>query len=217
VSGHGPAPRPRGPSSAGPHAGRLTTLAGITRRADLALFQRIAGVDNPVLDRTMPALSRAADWSRLWLGLALVLAVSGRPAWRRAAARGIASVAVASATANGLAKLSVRRRRPPLGGVPAARRVHRAPVTTSFPSGHAASAAAFTVGVALEAPELAVPVGAVAAAVGWSRVWTGAHYPADVLAGAALGAAASLALSRGRAAPRRAAVRRGGARRNRGR
>jgi membrane-associated phospholipid phosphatase len=196
VSGHGPAPRPRGPSPAGPHASCLTTLAGVTRRADLALFQRIAGVHNPVLDRTMPALSRAADWSRLWLGLGLVLAVSGRPAWRRAAVRGIASVALASGTANGLAKLSVRRRRPPLGGVPPGRRVHRAPVTTSFPSGHAASAAAFTVGVALEAPELAVPVGAVAAAVGWSRVWTGAHYPADVLAGAALGAAASLLLAR---------------------
>jgi membrane-associated phospholipid phosphatase len=201
VSGHGPAPRPRGPSPAGLHTSRLTTLAGITRRADLALFQRIAGVDNAVLDRTMPALSRAADWSRLWLGLALVLAVSGRPAWRRAAVRGIASVAVASGTANGLAKLSVRRRRPPLGGVPLVRRVHRVPVTTSFPSGHAASAAAFTVGVALEAPELAVPVGAVAAAVGWSRVWTGAHYPADVLVGAALGAAASLLLARVEARP----------------
>lgn len=189
MSGHGPAPT-------GPHSSWPTALAGVTRRADLALFQRIAGVDNPVLDRTMPALSRAADWSRLWLGLGLVLAVSGRPAWRRAAVRGIASVALASGTANGLAKLSVRRRRPPLGGVPPGRRVHRAPVTTSFPSGHAASAAAFTVGVALEAPELAVPVGAVAAAVGWSRVWTGAHYPADVLAGAALGAAASLLLAR---------------------
>jgi undecaprenyl-diphosphatase len=196
---------------------RLAALAGLARRADLALFQRIAGADNPVLDRSMPALSRAADWSRLWLGLALLLAVSGRPAWRRAAARGIVSVVLASGAANGLAKLSVRRRRPPLGGVPPARRVHRAPVTTSFPSGHAASATAFTVGVALEAPELAVPVGAVAAAVGWSRVWTGAHYPADVLAGAALGAAVSLALSRGRAAPTRAAVRRGGSRRSRGR
>jgi membrane-associated phospholipid phosphatase len=168
----------------------------MARRADLALFQRIAGADNPMLDRTMPALSRAADWSRLWLGLALVLTVSGRPAWRRAAARGIASAALASAAANGLAKLSVGRRRPPLSGVPLARRVRRAPVTTSFPSGHAASATAFTVGVALEAPELAVPIGAVATAVAWSRVWTGAHYPADVLAGAALGAAAGVAVGR---------------------
>ncbi len=165
-------------------------------RADLALFQRVAGAHNPVLDQAMPALSRAADWSRLWLGVAALLALSGRPAWRRAAVRGLASVALASTSANGLAKLSVRRVRPPLAAVPLARRAHRAPVTTSFPSGHSASAAAFTVGVALEAPELAVPVGAIAAGVAVSRVWTGAHYPGDVVAGIALGTAASLALAR---------------------
>jgi membrane-associated phospholipid phosphatase len=194
------------PGSAGGVARRqsswLAALAWTARRADLALFQRIAGAHNPVLDRSMPALSRAADWSRLWLGLALLLTLSGRPAWRRAAARGIVSVALASGTANGLAKLSVRRRRPPLGDVPLGRRVYRAPVTTSFPSGHAASAVAFTVAVARQAPELAVPVGVVGAAVAWSRVWTGAHYPADVVAGAALGAAAGLALSRVRSARR---------------
>jgi membrane-associated phospholipid phosphatase len=175
---------------------RRAGLAVAAGRADLALFRRLAGAHNPVLDRTMPALSRAADWSRLWLGLALLLTLSGRPAWRRAAVRGLASVAVASAATNGLAKLWVGRHRPPLGDVPAARRVHRAPVTTSFPSGHAASAAAFTVGVALEAPALAAPVGAVGAGVAVSRVWTGAHYPADVLAGLAAGAAAGLVLAR---------------------
>jgi hypothetical protein len=142
-----------------PQPSWLAALAWTARRADLALFQRIAGAHNPVLGRSMPALSRAADWSRLWLGLALLLTLSGRPAWRRAAARGIVSVALASGTANGLAKLSVRRRRPPLGDVPLGRRVYRAPVTTSFPSGHAASAVAFTVAVARQAPELAVPVG----------------------------------------------------------
>jgi membrane-associated phospholipid phosphatase len=195
-------PRPAAPSMPSrPRGGRrraggLEAMARMAARADLALFQRVAGAHNPVLDQAMPALSRAADWSRLWLGVAALLALSGRPAWRRAAARGLASVALASTSANGLAKLSVRRVRPPLAAVPLARRVHRAPVTTSFPSGHSASAAAFTVGVALEAPELAVPVGAIAAGVAVSRVWTGAHYPGDVVAGIALGTAASLALAR---------------------
>jgi membrane-associated phospholipid phosphatase len=208
VNGRGTGP-PRAGLRPGPAGGsarrqssRLAALAGIARRVDLALFQRIAGARNRVLDRSMPALSRAADWARLWLGLALLLTLSGRPAWRRAAARGIASVVLASGTANGLAKLSLRRRRPPLGEVPLARRVHRAPVTTSFPSGHAASAVAFTVAVARQAPELAVPVGVIGAAVAWSRVWTGAHYPADVVAGAALGGAAGLTLSRVRGARR---------------
>jgi membrane-associated phospholipid phosphatase len=190
VSGRGTGPPRAGPrvetegGLAGRQASRLATLGGVAGRADLALFQRVAGASNPALDRMMPALSRAADWSRLWLGLSLLLALSGRPTWRGAATRGMAAVAVASTTANGLAKLSVRRRRPPLEGVPLARRVHHAPVTTSFPSGHAASAVAFTVAVGREAPELAVPVAVVGVAVACSRVWTGAHYPADVLAGA---------------------------------
>ncbi|HKE99319.1 MAG TPA: phosphatase PAP2 family protein [Actinomycetes bacterium] len=178
-------------------------VAAALRRADLALFKRIAGAHNPVLDRTMPALSRAADWSRLWLGLSLLLAASGRPAWRRAALRGVAAIALASSSVNGLAKLSVNRRRPPMDHVPPARRVHRAPVTTAFPSGHSASAAAFATAVATQAPELAAPAGLLAAAVAGSRVWTGAHYPGDVLAGAALGAGIGLAVGRARRGRRR--------------
>jgi membrane-associated phospholipid phosphatase len=167
------------------------------RELDLALFKALAEARNPVLDRAMPALSHAANYGRLWLGTAAVLALAGarRPAWRRATVRGVVSLAAASALANGLGKLSVNRRRPPLHVVPAARRVRRAPVTTSFPSGHSASAAAFTTAVALEAPELAPPVAALAAAVAFSRVWTGAHYPGDVLVGAALGVAVALGLA----------------------
>lgn len=107
------------------------------------------------------------------------------------------SLAVASTTANGIAKLAIGRPRPSLEHVPVARRVRRLPATTSFPSGHAASAAAFLVGAAREAPATAVPLGLLAAGVGLSRVWTGAHYPADVLTGGLLGAAVAWALPSG--------------------
>jgi undecaprenyl-diphosphatase len=96
-----------------------------------------------------------------------------------------------------------RRTRPSLDGVPLIRHVRRAPVTTSFPSGHAASAAAFTTGVSLELPELAVPVGTLAAAVAYSRVHVGVHYPGDVLVGAALGAGLALATAAFRRTGRR--------------
>jgi len=174
-------------------------LAGFDR-ADRQLFDGISREDDPVLDCVMPALSRAADHGVLWFGIAGLLAASGRPALRRAAVRGGMSLAVASATTNGIAKLLVRRSRPSLDGVPLARRVRRLPVTTSLPSGHAASAAAFSVGAARAAPQVAVPLGVLAAMVGFSRVWTGAHYPGDVLIGAVLGAAVALVL------PRRAAA-----------
>ena len=142
----------------------------------------------------MPMLSRAADHGLLWLGVAALLTRSGHRDLTRAGARGVVSLAVASTAANGIAKLAVGRARPPLAGIAAERRVRRLPVTTSFPSGHAASAAAFAVGAAREAPWTSVPLGLLAAGVGLSRVWTGAHYPADVLAGAAIGATVAAAL-----------------------
>jgi membrane-associated phospholipid phosphatase len=178
--------------------GRPEGLAGLLaalRRADRSLFHQLAEAHNPVLDRVMPALSQAADFSLLWLATAGLMALSGRPGWRRAAGRALAATAVGSLTTNGVAKLTFDRRRPPLDRVPLARRVRRVPVTTSFPSGHTASAAAFATTVALEAPELAPPVAVLAAGVGFSRVWTGAHYPGDVLAGAGIGVTVALCLA----------------------
>ncbi|WP_037664717.1 phosphatase PAP2 family protein, partial [Streptomyces aurantiacus] len=84
--------------------------------------------------------------------------------------------------------------RPGLETVPLVRRLKRQPVTTSFPSGHSASAAAFAAGVALESPRLGAAVAPLAGAVALSRVYTGVHFPSDVLAGAALGAGAALAV-----------------------
>ncbi|KUL54755.1 phosphoesterase, partial [Streptomyces sp. NRRL F-4489] len=78
--------------------------------------------------------------------------------------------------------------------VPAIRRVRRQPFTSSFPSGHAASAAAFATGVAFEKPWWGLALAPVAASVAFSRVYTGVHYPGDVLAGAALGVGAAYAI-----------------------
>ena len=75
------------------------------------------------------------------------------------------------------------RRPRPAGEVPLARRPGRTPVTSSFPSGHAAAAAAFATGVGLEMPALAAPVGALAVAVGVARVVNGVHYPSDIAGG----------------------------------
>nr|MDQ6937569.1 phosphatase PAP2 family protein [Actinomycetota bacterium] len=116
--------------------------------------------------------------------------------YRRAAARGLGSLAVASGTANQIGKRLVTRRRPGLAGVPLHRIARRVPTSSSFPSGHSASAAAFAAGAALEAPELAIPLGALAAAVAYSRVYTGVHYPGDVVAGVGLGLGAATLVSR---------------------
>jgi diacylglycerol kinase family enzyme/membrane-associated phospholipid phosphatase len=163
--------------------------------SDRAIMARVSATSSPVLDRALPALGRAADYSGLWIGLAAGLAVTKDKWARRAALRGLAGIAIASPVTNVLAKRATRRQRP-TGEVPLLRRMSRSPRTSSFPSGHAASAAAFATGVALELPILSVPVGVLAAAVGASRVVIGVHYPSDVAAGFAIGTAAGLLTTR---------------------
>jgi undecaprenyl-diphosphatase len=159
-------------------------------RWDRRLLGAVAGAElPPALDRGLPLLTRAADHSKLWLGLAALMAGTGRKPLRRGAVRGVASIAATSLVANQMGKRLLARRRPDLSLIPVRRVAHRVPGSNSFPSGHSASAAAFAVAVAAEAPVLALPVGLLAAAVAFSRVYTGVHYPSDVLAGAALGAA----------------------------
>ncbi|MCW2545045.1 MAG: phosphoesterase [Frankiales bacterium] len=160
---------------------------------DLRLFRVAARRESPVLDRVLPPLTTSADHGLLWFAVAGVLSLTGQ---RRAAVRGLASLALASSVANVPAKLATRRTRPRLHPVPVPRQLLRQPSTSSFPSGHSASAAAFATGVALESDALGLPVGVLAAGVAYGRVHTGVHYPGDVVAGIGLGVASALAIRR---------------------
>ena len=61
------------------------------------------------------------------------------------------------------------------------------PKSTSFPSGHSASAYAFATAVGKEIPAISGPLRGLAGAVAYSRVHTGVHYPTDVIIGSFLG------------------------------
>jgi undecaprenyl-diphosphatase len=104
----------------------------------------------------------------------------------------LVSLGVTSAAVNLAFKLAGRRRRPDrvAAAVPSARQVEM-PASHSFPSGHTAAAVAFATGVGRVMPLAAIPLHLLAAAVGYSRVHTGVHYPGDVIAGAVLGATIS--------------------------
>jgi membrane-associated phospholipid phosphatase len=158
-----------------------------TRDADSAVYRAIATAPMPALDRPLRRISRLADHSKLWLGIAgLLAAVPGRP--RHAAATGVLAIGMASATVNIVGKGITRRRRPdPVAAlVPIGRRV-RMPGSSSFPSGHSASAFAFATAVSSDVPWLSLPIYFLAASVAYSRVHTGAHYPGDVVVGALVG------------------------------
>lgn len=161
---------------------------------DHKLFHQVASRRWPGAEPVLPRLSHSANHGRLWFGVAAGIAAGGGKRGRRAALRGVGSLALASATVNTVAKRAVGRNRPLLDAVPVIRRLRRQPFTTSFPSGHAASAAAFATGVAMESGRWGAAVAPVAASVAFSRIYTGVHYPSDVAAGAALGVGAALAV-----------------------
>jgi membrane-associated phospholipid phosphatase len=174
-----------------------------SERLDVAVYAAIAATPTPVMDVGLRRLSRAANYSRLWLGYAAVLAASRRERGRAAAANGLASIVLTSAVVNVVLKPLGDRRRPD-------RRVHEVPLTrqvamphsTSWPSGHAASAFAFATGVGAAWPAAGAPLTVLASLVAYSRVHTGVHYPSDVIAGTASGVAlapvAVAAVKRGR-------------------
>ncbi|WP_442814626.1 bifunctional phosphatase PAP2/diacylglycerol kinase family protein [Streptomyces sp. NBC_01808] len=176
--------------------GGRPTVARRLRRADHVLFARVAATRWPGAEPVLPRLSRGADHGVLWFGTAAAVAALGGPRGRRAALRGLGSLALASATANTAGKGAFRRARPVLDAVPVIRHLTRQPITSSFPSGHTASAAAFVCGVAMESPRWGAALAPVAWSVGFSRIYTGVHYPSDVLAGAALGLGAALVVRR---------------------
>jgi membrane-associated phospholipid phosphatase len=156
---------------------------------DHAIYAAIAATPTPDADVAIRRLSRSADRSLLWLGIAAALAAFGGPAGRRAAARGLLTVGVTSAVVNIAVKSLYPRQRPDRAeaGVPSGRHV-RMPSSRSFPSGHSASGFAFAASVGHDVPALALPLRFLAGAVAYSRVHTGVHYPSDAVIGSIIGA-----------------------------
>lgn len=157
-------------------------------------------VTEDVVMRLMPRRARRGDtwFGRMgditqqppaWAALAATLAVAGGDRGRRAAVRGSVAYGAAATAANIVIKPMVRRTRPPGSG-----KGRRGPITSSFPSGHAATDLAFAFAAAQEIPSLFVPLAVATSAAHWSLVRSRGHYPTDVLGGGAVGALVALAL-----------------------
>ncbi len=203
----GSAPEPGGATAAKRLAHRLARLGGPARQqvaeglrelgaVDRAIYSAVASTPTPSLDEPLRRLSNAANNSRLWLAIAAGLAVAGGRPGRRAAVRGTLAIGVTSALINLDIKPLWSRQRPDRvgAGVPEQRNVQM-PASTSFPSGHAASGFAFASAIGREQPWLGLALRFLAAAVAYSRVHTGVHYPGDAVVGAVLGASTGQAVA----------------------
>lgn len=138
------------------------------------------------LNRVMDMASAAGDWSRIW-HLANITLIARRGHRRDAAVFALALGAESLVVNQGLKRL-IRRPRPTASGDE--RSQVRTPSTSSFPSGHASSAA-FAISMmstmrGRSAARWLVPVGAI---VAYSRVHVRLHHASDIVAGALVGVA----------------------------
>jgi decaprenylphosphoryl-5-phosphoribose phosphatase len=155
-------------------------MLGTTDLAVLRAF-RTRG-HTPGRERAVAAFSRLGEQAMVWYaicGLGALLDPPQRPVYARAAKTILGVYAV-----NQLIKVAVRRRRPRLEGLPPLAGTLSG---LSYPSAH--SATSFAAARMLSPALPAEPLYALAVALGLSRLYLGLHYPSDILAGAALGAA----------------------------
>jgi undecaprenyl-diphosphatase len=139
----------------------------------------------------------ASAWWVKWPLIAVVGGCGDATSRRRLPTAALVATAAAAAAegASVLIKSLTERARPPLVD-PGVQALVSLPDSTSFPSGHAATAFAAATAVGAFHPRLRAPLLALAALVALSRVYLGVHFWSDVLVGSLLGAAIGLASAR---------------------
>lgn len=162
---------------------------------DQTLFHLANGLwTAPILDRIMPALSYVGNLGAVWVALLGVMVAFGKKTGRKIVLAGLAALAIGFASSEIIKEITMRPR--PFLILPDVRLLIPEPSSFAFPSGHTTSAFAASSGAVLAAKRLLqrVPLWgsgmlALAAAISYSRIYVGVHWPTDVAAGVLLGLA----------------------------
>jgi undecaprenyl-diphosphatase len=148
---------------------------------DLALYRRARSLAHtPDTVAWVRRYSHLGEHGAIWLGGGTAAALVDRRR-RRRWLRATAAVGVAYASSTTI-KLVVNRRRPAIEDLP---HLMATPTGLSFPSSHSTSS--FAAARAFGALVPGAPLQLAAAAMAFSRLYLGVHYPSDIAAGALLG------------------------------
>ena len=167
----------------------MSALVEAVGRLDFTTFQLLRFYDSPMLDVVMASLSDIAAGASIWIALAFLIALIHKRRWP-AAIQVLLSIGLTIIVTETAAKPFFNRGRP-FESYADTRVYGFKPTTRSFPSGHAANAAAAAYALTRMAPEGGVIFWLIAFLISYSRVYLGVHYPTDVIGGALIGLAAA--------------------------
>jgi undecaprenyl-diphosphatase len=140
------------------------------------------------LNPLFKGLSLVGTVGLIWIVIALGLGI----AWRRYGLIAMTALAVAAADLSATALKHVFDVERPSSRYATPKPLVHAPTDPSFPSGHSATSFAAATILTLAVPRLAPAWFTLAAAIAFSRIYVGVHYPLDIVGGALLGAAIAL-------------------------
>ncbi|MGH7382074.1 MAG: phosphatase PAP2 family protein [Candidatus Methylomirabilales bacterium] len=153
---------------------------------DLFLFRAInRDLSNALFDLLMPFITDPGPFVVPFAGAGIGLLIWGGRKGRLAVVTALVLLLVSN-SANELVKFWIQRPRP-CKVLEAVRLLVGCTHSLSFPSSHAANITAQALLFAYLYRPLAVPLFLIAAAVGYSRIYVGVHYPADVVGGVLVG------------------------------
>ena len=167
---------------------------------DLAVFEWVQGIRNPVLTVLMKIITTLGDEGILFIAVGIILLITKK--YRKIGFAILVSLVVMLVCNNFVLKEIFARERPfnlfatfpekyAEWGGEAARYVYpdlvKAPHSYSFPSGHTSSAFAAGVAVLLLNRKFGIPATVFAFVMGFTRIYVGVHYTTDVISGAIVG------------------------------
>jgi len=155
------------------------------QKLDETFLENLASCRTPVLDIIFRIITHLGDYGGIWVFTAAALIIWKQT--RHKAANMVLGMAVTGIVVNFILKIIINRSRPHeiIAGFST---LISPPADASFPSGHAALAFASAYGIyRILGARCGIPAYILAVIVAFSRLWVGAHFPSDVIFGAAIG------------------------------